>query len=1135
MRDQGAHGVREGVQAGVNYSGILNGGFDIWMRVEPKGERRDDNRTRTERLVKVLQIQNIPHFQERMAQIVRRKVEFLASKSEVEKGTHLELLYIAKIRPDAYRAPGVISYLVSVVEGEKIPKALLPTLFMIYGKVYLHDPYPPVIMAKILYRDVVGTQDICMWARADVRGFVSRVQLTYFFEPTILSKAAKGVLCKYSQPNAVEAPANFASYDGKADGGEVAKLHRLIDENVKKIEARRFDRDAFECLVSFLQMPVPRRIFLEQFTTLATEFPHLIPRILGSVQFFLNYAEPSDQRSAEFLRRLCSLNSSAFPEEMKQTLSSIAAMSSVYWTIVVNTRLMNTGTDVSNYSLERKLLTMDYRQPQEVERLKQCFREWQPSFSNAYELLTLVLQEARKMSDQLTSVFVIFKVVLMFTQFDSQLEKFADLVAAYLIFLRDYGGVSFGDYACQSEGIICPRNCAQTGVPFRTDGFSRLVENPVSLPLAYSMLCAAAKYQIKTDGLAVYGGDYERVARLVLSLTMQPVPKVCIQGWILACLLLIVSPTGIGEEIYRNEDSKKLFTEFIARVLVGGTLEKLRLEWAESQVGTLDMFSIIMAYAELKILSRNHILACYKPAYLEDVILFADITDPPPAWLKHVSEDRMEKAPNHVVVKYIVLRLTEALSEANGVPLRRFYETPFVKKWMDILFQRHMKREETSDLCKVYAPLLAHNSRVVRSAIYVLNTMINAEPSYSQDESYTLTPLFELPPSDDLANLLAKVLYMENDCEALSSFVDYLAKNDKSDSVLQNFAQKRPLLCNSLNHKALASMMATQYQTVDMSKLMSINFSMPNYSILQEDSRAVEVSQAYHTLPLPATVHVDIDSLPIYEPLPPKQTTTSNELTMCSIAKVSRTDEEIYRCQIALHRDNQSRFTKLFTLSILKRVIAREPKAFMIYAEPELHVLSREYEHLSVISDKLKTSLLYFLVICMYRRERVPRQFTEAEALFFEELQTRLQSMDMSKLEGDQMVSDLRNHLIGSETESSKLSSRIVPASMPWSVFVSHNHLFRDFITSLELSEPEYADQWVTKLCLYPQDVVGRPDLRDQVILPLLMSSSKDSISAFLSLGSEVDCSTDNNPYQQIRQTIHEQISSLYPPVTVKP
>ena len=1103
------------------------------LRVTPTVERRDDGRTRTERLVKVLKIQNIPHFQERMAQIVRRKVEFLASKSEVEKGTHLELFYIAKIRPDAYRAPGVISYLVSVVEGEKIPKALLPTLFMIYGKVYLHDPYPPVIMAKILYRDVVGTQDICMWARADVRGFVCRVQLTYFFEPTILSKAAKGVLCKYSVPNAIDPPTNFAIYDGKADGAEVAKLHRMIDENVKKIEARRFDRDAFECLVSFLQMPVPRRIFLEQFTTLATEFPNIIPRVLGSAQFFLNWAEPSDQRSAEFLRRLCSLNSSAFQEEMKQTLSSIAATNSLYWTIVVNTRLMNTGTD--NNSLERKLLAMDYRQPQEVERLKQCFREWQPSFSNAYELLTLVLQEARKMNDQLISVFVIFKVVLMFTQFDSQLEKFADLVAAYLIFLRDYGGVSFGDYACQSDGIICPRNCAQTGVPFRTDGFSRLVENSVSLPLAYSMLCAAAKYQIKTDGLAVYGGDYERVARLVLSLTMQPVPKVCIQGWIIACLLLIVSPTGIGEEIYRKEDSKKLFTEFIARVLVGGTVEKLDLEWADSQVGNLDMFSIIMAYAGLKILSRNKILACYKPPYLEDVILFADITDPPPVWLQYVSEDRIEKAPNHVVVKYVVLRLTEALSEANDMPLRRLYETPFVKKWMDILFQRHMKRDETNEFSKVYAPLLAHNSRVIRSAIYVLNTVINAVPSYSHDESYTLTPQFELPPSDELVTLLSNVLYMENDCEVLTSFVDYLSKNDKSDSVLRNFAQKRPLLCNSLNHKALASMVATQYQTVDMNKWMSINFSMPNYSILQEDSQAVEVNQAYHTLPLPTAVHVDIDSLPVYEPLPPKQTNTSSELTMCNIAKVSRTDEEIYRCQITLHRDNQSRFTKLFTLSILKRVIANEPQAFMIYAEPELHVLSREYEHASVISDKLKTSLFYFLVICMYRRERVPRQFTEAEALFFEELQTRLQAMDMSKLEGDQMVSDLRNHLIGSENESSKLSSRIIPASMPWSVFVAHNHLFRDFVTSLELSEPEYADQWVTKLCLYPQDVVGRPDLRDQVILPLLMSSSKDSISAFLSLDSEVDCTTDNNPYQQIRQTIHEQISSLYPPVTVKP
>ena len=1092
-----------------------------------------DSMTRTERLVKVLQIQNPTNFQERILQVIRRKLEFMASKNEVEKATHLELQYIAKVRPDAYRSPAVMGYFSSVVDGDKIPKALLPTLFMIYGKVYLHDPYPPAIMAKILYRDVIGSQDICMWGRQDVCQFVCRVQLAYFFEGQLLSDEAKLLLVRYYQPTAREVPANFACFD-KSEAEEVMRVYSQIDETVKRIEMRKFDRDSLECLKFFLQRPVPRRILLEHYQTIANEFPEIVPQLLVRVQFFLNYAVPNNPRVIEFLNRFCMLNSSKFVEEMKQTLTTIAGMNSVYSSIVLNAKMLTNGTDkvsdISNSAVAVKLLGMDCEH--DIEKIKQDFREFQPVFATSYDLLMSVLNEAKKLSESLANVYVIFKCVLMYTQFDSQLEKVAQLISAYLVFLRTYGGSSFQEYALASSGIVCPRACAQSGLPFCTEGFCGLLEDAVSLPLAYEMVCAAAKYQSLTNQIAVIGADAERVARLLVGLSFQPDPKVRLQAWIISCLLVVVSPTGIGAQIYRNDQWRKMLTEFISNVLRGGTIDELGLDWAISQSNATDIFPIIMHYASLKVLSGKQVLACRQPAYLEDMILFADITGNPPPWLMRVDERRIEAAPNQVLIRYVLLRFTEMFSKAKDMSIRRLSTCSIVTQWKTVIFNKGMKRDELAEFTKLYAPLLADNSRIVRLAAYVVNMLLNSEIVYAADDTRSINPRFALPVSPEIIALIAKTLYMENDPDAMRSYIDYLSEADQTRTVLRDFIARRPLLCHSLHHKVLISMMATQYDPHDMDLVMRINYSMPDYSILNV-SESPNSNTVYHTLPLRPEKVVDLDTLPVYEPLPHKSRNEHDDETVFEIPKVSKIEEEIYRCEIAFHRDRPG-MSRLIALAAMKRYISMCPEAFLLYAEPELYMLSHEYQHCPVIPDKLKTSLFYFLILCMYRRERVPRRFTQAETAFFEQLRTKLQELDMAKLEDEPIIADLRDHLTGTETESSKLASSVVPKDMPWNMFVSHNHLFKFFVTSLELSEPEYADAWMTKLCLYHQDAVSRPDLREPVVLPLLLSCSQESVAAFFALASESDFGSGGNPYQQMRQFVHEQIALLYPPVNRK-
>ncbi|KAK8885184.1 hypothetical protein M9Y10_044313 [Tritrichomonas musculus] len=294
-----------------------------------------------ERLESVLSIPPA-HFANRMINHLSNKITYLSKLNFVSTPVHIELLYIAKKRPDTFLTNDILKFLTNIVDdrSKELPKALATTLFMIFGQVYRNHLKPPLIMAKLLFRDVIGPQEFCHFERA--AEFIQRVQLTYFFQPSLLSPETRLALYRQSKPAAEEVPESYFQWDSELSVN-LAHLQKNVDSEIKVIrkhptDSRLFPRYA-NVLIFFMTMPEGQETFINEFDYICATFPSYIPQMFLAVQFFLLNANARDNLAADFAKQFAQLNSKICHDEYQNTLSMIIAANQLYFPVISGANL----------------------------------------------------------------------------------------------------------------------------------------------------------------------------------------------------------------------------------------------------------------------------------------------------------------------------------------------------------------------------------------------------------------------------------------------------------------------------------------------------------------------------------------------------------------------------------------------------------------------------------------------------------------------------------------------------------------------------------------------------------------------------------------------------------------------------
>lgn len=301
---------------------------------------KNKTQSQRERLENVLSTP-YQYFANKMQNHLNNKITYLSKlKPNVPTSVHIELLYIAKKRPDTFlKYNEIIKFLTSIVDdrGKEMPKALATTLFMIFGQVYRNQPKPPLIMAKLLLRDVCEAQEFCHFEKA--AEFIHRVQLTYFFQPSLLNIETRLALYHQSKPAAEEVPDSYLQWDAESSY-EISHVQNDANTEIKAIHDNHpTDSHYADILVFFMTMPKGQDTFITEFNFLCETFPEYIPKMFNSVQFFLTHANASDSVASEFAKQFAQLNPTICVDEYQETLAKIIDSNQQYFPFISAAKL----------------------------------------------------------------------------------------------------------------------------------------------------------------------------------------------------------------------------------------------------------------------------------------------------------------------------------------------------------------------------------------------------------------------------------------------------------------------------------------------------------------------------------------------------------------------------------------------------------------------------------------------------------------------------------------------------------------------------------------------------------------------------------------------------------------------------
>jgi hypothetical protein len=741
------------------------------------------------------------------------------------------------------------------------------------------------------------------------------------------------------------------------------------------------------------------------------------------------------------------------------------------------------------------------------------------------ELLQSLPQEAQRTVEGVMAVCSAAVLVFKHTPYDQDgPNKLPLVIFEYLKFLRETAGAKLPVFVELSLRVVVPKAWGDIGLPFFIEGIEPLLAFQEGRELTYQMLCAAARLQVRAARevlLAFHPSAYAACSsRLQTAIGAGDTGAV-----VLASMMLMISPKQFGPLLWQLESCRLIFLKFIEAVCEVAMLNQDHIDDCKFNAVPDEpraRLNYIMQFARLSCLSPTMLIACEDPDFLAMLIEQAD-PFPVLPWISVLPDKYVARFSLGPLLQYVLMRLVGIVDEAKGMPVAHIFTPSVLHPFAALVDSRVMSEQDVMAQSHSYAVLLASEHRAVRVGAYTLISLINADqaiqkPGETGKATRASKPRFRVPDDPGIADILLKAILIDSEAPMSTAYIEHLAASKGGADKLAELARRRPLLVACLQHTGLAARLPSQSVQYDTGQ--PIGYRYIEYASLKVMKKPQPPS--YHVLLTPVPPRYALVDLPSDDE--PEEVLQARPLIELRFPTFSRVDLEVYRCEIALAFASHQRLVRFFAVAALKRLVSADIGAFLRFARPTLSIVSSEVTHNSLIHRDGLGLFLCFLIICRYRLESVARPLSPTESSFFsEELAPALLSIDQNQLEGDALILGLRATLLRTNTAEGDLARVLVPLEFSFGGLVYQSNRWPAFRDSLLVSDDGYAERWLGKMALHIPDF-GKAAFSEQVILPLLLSCKKDSVTLFLAELARVDQAAA----AELRRGIQRAISELY-------
>ena len=1052
--------------------------------------------------------------QDKFLSYFENKITYLNKKSDVFAPVHVELFYIAKTNQTFYTQKDFENFLGKFFSGElAMPKGIITTLFMIYGKISLSSPKPPIIMAKLLYYDVTHTQEFCYFNKAEL--FITRVQLTYFFPPSQLSPETKLYLFRFSRPGANEISPNFFEW-GSAEKPGVAHIQKTAAEYINCINNQNeTDTRYADALVCFFTIPAGIYTFINSFYYIERTFKDYMPRLFSRVVFFVNWA--SKPVGLEFIETFLKLKPSSHVEEFKECLENLQKDED-YSSLIHNSKLMNVFQNSNEILDMNSLMKSLYESDDSLEKIKSHFKNLSPLLSYTYCFLKTYVENNTITESGYSKTVDIFHTLLDYTQVDTNIDMLCDLIH---IFLANVAISKIENKAKEISEILIPKDFKNKGLPFRQDAIYYVIRDPCAHKYAYIMICAAAKYQSGCQKPPIIKGNQTPISDIIIKFCDDNNIEKSTKSFVLGLLLIILSPNDIGFRINQisSTELKEKFNYFLRIFLSRSKNDELLKENVDFDEGISSNSTLeeqkqyISQFTQIKYFLNYNILQCQTPNYLEQIILTDNQIYPAPDYMINLDTKLLEKLDSKALTKYVFENLIKII-DGTSQYVSDIMNMDEINELKDLLEKKEIEKNEKELLLQYYSEFFLYQERSVRVSAYVLIYILNS--------SY-----FRIPDNPQTVRIVSQALYIDNEVEIAKAFIKYLDSSKYSDNLLKQFVEKRPLLSNCLQEHALNKLLKQQISNY-------INFqpdyNFPNFSILQRKLDPGSYTSHFHNIIPPTSNRNNLQALP--NDIPPFiqaekefDQNLKNNFTYSS----TNIEKTIYNFEVTLYNANDEDPHFWFTLASLKRYMLESNNAFLLYAKPSIRCIYNEIIHATLLSKEMLNRLLFLLIISYIKTTSNPSNITK-EVDYFIKSELIPSFKQISKFElfeqhkhENKIISILIDNLLGIKTKY-EVYSFILPSDIPWDMMISDSVMIESLKKSILITTDEYASQWLLKARLETLNIDNK-DMVKRILIPLILSSSYDAIKTFFQYISESNLS---NSFNALKDNITSIILKIY-------
>jgi len=993
---------------------------------------------------------------------------FVASK-------HIELFLIAKVLPKVFTEKDFHS---CIAKTEFNSPGLATTVFFCIATSYdvLKQPYP-IVLADLLYRDVVGQQEFCNFETADI--YVKQVQILYFFPKKYLN----------DEFLSIEIIRNH-----KFKEEELDRIIKGIDYRVSKIGSGRLQSVSFECFIFFLPLDTCLKRFESVFKVASEQYPVFVNRIIDASRYFLTKCNSNNSECISFLQKFVQINANNFNEEYKKAIEDIR-IAQPQFSSIITSYFSSTGSKISlnQTNLIKSVVETDKTAFNEfIKDYQQLFTNAIPFSSFTIGFLNSLLVESQKDTKIFYRVPIVFEISLNSTKFinkDEEIQELMLLIERYILFIyKNINNLTKKEYVPSLSTILVPIFYRHIGIPFREIALETLFKissffnhQEISIIKSiYTFIIYAMKYQ-NIFGMTPIKACGPEPSKVIYKCLLDMIHKsfdmefLCL---LISSLLIIGSPDRIGKDIWNQlSENRNFYITFMLDCFGDMKSEFTELNPIHDTIhNSKEARKCALYYSKSKWISSLSAFNCINPLYIAEVLMFIEVY-PPQKWINQLNISSYPD--NSVVLTLCHLQLISYADSSSkqiiGCPtFPTVYPNSVLSYYMQLIKPK-INASQKNFASSVFYQYLTHDEITVRIASFAMICLIYSE--------HPTKIVFKLGDDPSFIKHITQAILIEMDTYIIEQYFRVLSELKPPQKYLYDFMTMRPIVYSNYG--------ISQNQLVDMNDIP--DFSSCFFNNEYEADKPLQIitpDRSKTIIEIPIGTYDNIYPIEAF-----KDQITHESFLLAS--NPTDTNSKVINLITRFEASNKNCLYRHYVIATLKRMIIQDNIAFQVFMDVLQPVIFRGFASSSMMENEFFELFEFFLVLVFSKKFYSIVEFEMEKIIeFLRSLPNidRINGKEYIKAIYDSILDDIsfiRKYLIEDNLPMEILYSYTTSRSIPISKFIYLEH-------------PDFPDQ---TLKIIPFSIIksNRPDVANDFIIPLVLSSSVDSVVLYLSTIRKID------------------------------